>query len=56
MSARFDPPDGQVHDGHRSWWDGSFRALCGRRFVASSVGRWEPWARVTCPGCVAAKR
>lgn len=44
-----------VHTGSRSWWDGTYRALCG--LVVESKNGESVWFRkVTCPGCLAAKK
>lgn len=43
-----------LHDGRRSWWDGTFHSACGLVFPqgASRV----IFARTNCPGCLAARK
>jgi hypothetical protein len=45
-----------VHEGKRSWWDGSVTSLCGLRFEASSKPEFLWFTSVTCPACKAAMR
>ncbi|WP_460404956.1 hypothetical protein [Actinophytocola sediminis] len=41
------------HLGTRSWWDGTFRTLCGQTFRTS---RSATWKTEKCAACTAAKK
>ncbi|MEU0883673.1 hypothetical protein ABZ345_34150 [Lentzea sp. NPDC005914] len=44
-----------VHTGRVSWWNGRYHALCG--LVVEGANAQRTWFRkVTCPGCIAAKK
>jgi len=47
-----------VHNGTRSWWNGSFTTLCGEVWPAAVVkrSRRKLFGPSTCPGCVAAEQ
>ncbi|MFJ8966066.1 hypothetical protein ACIRG5_42420 [Lentzea sp. NPDC102401] len=48
-------PEELVHEGSRSLWDGSFKALCGVK-MPSGTGKSVWFGKTTCPGCIAAKK
>lgn len=44
-----------THDGKKSWWDGSYRSLCGMTLPAQQV-EVPFFVSVTCPTCKAIKK
>jgi len=44
-----------VHEGKRSWWDGTVTYLCGFT-VPGNTTKFKFFGPVTCPGCIAAKK
>lgn len=45
-----------VHEGKRSWWDGTVRTACGLKFGKSSKSDNWLTTSVSCPACKAARK
>jgi hypothetical protein len=45
-----------VHEGKRSWWDGTVTTLCGLKFGKSSKPETVWFTSVSCPACKAARK
>lgn len=43
-----------IHEGNKSWWDGTWKTLCGLRFKKATTYWFR--SQPTCPACIAAKK